>query len=74
MSGATGDRTSNPKGLRPAEDWAWAWAWHLDEVRAEITRYRIALNNIAAGPGYYGAQAREYKNIAREALRMEKLL
>lgn len=57
------------KALRPADD----WAWHLEEVRAELVRYRLALNNIAAGTGYYGTQAREYKNIAREALRLEKL-
>ena len=57
------------KRIKPADD----WAWHFEEVRAEVVRYQTALHNIATGEGYYGAQAREYKNIAREALRMQKV-
>lgn len=34
---------------------------------------RTALNKIATGDGYYGQQAREYKNIAREALGLPPL-
>lgn len=34
----------------------------------EDDRYRTALEKIANGEGYYGAQAREYKEIARKAL------
>lgn len=34
---------------------------HIDELEK-------ALREIAAGDGYYGAQAREYKEIARRAL------
>lgn len=55
--------------IRSADD----WAWHLEEVRAEMIRYQSALNAIATGDGYYGKMAREYKNIARTALRMERL-
>lgn len=34
----------------------------------EIARLREALQKIAEGQGYYGSQAREYKEIARTAL------
>ena len=36
--------------------------------KAEIERLRFALREIAVGDGIYGAQAREYKKIARGAL------
>lgn len=35
-----------------------------------VDRYRAALQQIAAGEGVYGAQAHEYKQIARKALGM----
>lgn len=41
---------------------------HPGDMAVEIERLRSALAKIAAGDGYYGAQAHEYKNIAREAL------
>ena len=37
----------------------------------EVARLREALRQIASGEGYYGAQASEYKSIARQALNME---
>lgn len=36
--------------------------------------YHEALQQIAAGDGYYGAQAREYKQIAQAALASAKAL
>ena len=36
--------------------------------------YHEALQQIAAGNGYYGAQAREYKQIAQSALASAKAL
>lgn len=42
-----------------------------DYVADEIEDLREALHKIATGTGYYGAMAREYKNIARKALGME---
>jgi hypothetical protein len=57
--------------MRPAND----WAWHIEEVRVELIKKqeRIhalekALKEIADGDGYYGQQAREYKQIAQAAL------
>lgn len=35
---------------------------------AELERLQAALTQIAAGEGVYGAQAHEYKQIARSAL------
>jgi hypothetical protein len=40
----------------------------LAAARAEIERLKFALKEIAKGDGIYGAQAREYKDIARAAL------
>ena len=40
----------------------------LLRARAENARLRAALQKISAGEGYYGEQAREYKDIARAAL------
>jgi hypothetical protein len=37
-------------------------------IPEHILRLREALERIAAGDGYYGAQAREYKQIAQSAL------
>lgn len=45
-----------------------AMASELLELRAERELLRAALEQIAAGDGYYGAMAREYKEIARVAL------
>ena len=42
-------------------------------VRLASFALRSALERIATGDGYYGAQAREYKNIARKALGMEEI-
>lgn len=61
--------TTEKKVIRPADE----WAWHLEEVRSEVIRFQAALHAIATGTGYYGEMAREYKNIARKALRMETL-
>jgi hypothetical protein len=36
--------------------------------------YREALQQIASGDGYYGAQAREYKEIAKGAIAAVKAL
>jgi hypothetical protein len=36
--------------------------------------YREALQQIASGEGYYGAQAKEYKDIAKAALRAAETL
>lgn len=36
--------------------------------------YHEALQQIAAGEGYYGAQAREYKDIAKAAIAAVKAL
>ena len=44
------------------------------DIRAlleEMERLREALGQIANGEGYYGAQASEYKSIARQALNLE---
>ena len=38
---------------------------------SEAAEYRIALEKIANGEGYYGAQAREYKQIAKRALEVK---
>jgi hypothetical protein len=47
-------------------------AYDYDENGKHVeSRFRIlrdALRRIAAGEGYYGIQAREYKEIARTAL------
>lgn len=43
-------------------------------IMRERDIYRTALQRIAAGEGYYGAQAREYKNIARAAIAAVKAL
>lgn len=40
----------------------------LREVLTALSIARDALNEISAGEGYYGAQAREYKHVARAAL------
>lgn len=49
--------------------------WNVGQAAEEVERQKHqkakledALIKIAAGDGYYGAQAREYKNIARVAL------
>lgn len=49
--------------------------WNVGQAVEEIERQKNekaklqdALIKIAAGTGYYGAQAREYKNIALSAL------
>lgn len=44
-------------------------AAELAALRAENERLREALKSIANGDGIYGAQAWEYKRIAREALK-----
>jgi len=41
-----------------------------ESVGDELARLRKALTEIASGDGYYGAQAYEYKIIARKALGM----
>lgn len=48
---------------------------HLDAAHliASAPALRLALMQIASGDGAYGAQALEYKNIARAALGMERL-
>lgn len=43
-----------------------------DALREKVERYERALKEIALGDGTYGAQAKEYKQVAREALRGEK--
>lgn len=40
----------------------------LSALEGERDRLKLALEKIAAGEGYYGAMAREYKAIARTAL------
>ena len=40
----------------------------LGDPDAELKRLRAALTEIATGDGVYGAQAHEYKQIARRAL------
>lgn len=40
----------------------------MREAAAEIERLQAALQRIAVGEGVYGAQAHEYKQIARSAL------
>lgn len=42
--------------------------WGLACDAAKTEAYGKALKEIAAGEGYYGAQAREYKTIAKTAL------
>jgi hypothetical protein len=37
-------------------------------IAHDFETIRLALEKIAAGDGYYGMQAREYKEIARAAL------
>ena len=49
-----------------------AMAGELLELRSDRDRLRDALRRIAAGDGYYGAMAREYKEIAREALNEQR--
>lgn len=41
---------------------------YVRALEAERDRYREALQKIASGDGIYGAQAGEYKQIARAAL------
>ena len=41
---------------------------HSKAKDAEIEHLRAALEEIAAGHGVYGAQAHEYKQVARRAL------
>lgn len=51
-----------------------AWDVTLDDLAAAIPairHMRDALTMIATGEGFYGAQAGEYKNIARLALAEE---
>lgn len=43
-------------------------AFLIDQKDDEIRRLRDALQRIAVGDGFYGAQAFEYKEIARQAL------
>lgn len=38
-----------------------------------VADQRKALERIATGDGYYGAQARQYKNIARKALGLKEI-
>jgi hypothetical protein len=38
-----------------------------------LRKYRTALKKISLGNGVYGAQAGEYKNIARDALNKERV-
>lgn len=40
----------------------------LTSAQARIRELEAALRQIANGEGYYGAQAKEYKDIARAAL------
>lgn len=40
----------------------------MERLAAERDVLRAALSRIALGDGYYGAQAREYKQVARAAL------
>lgn len=42
----------------------------LGELFDRLEVMECALMKIATGEGYYGVMAREYKNIAREALGM----
>lgn len=44
-----------------------------DNTFALLEKYRRALEKIATGDGYYGAMARDYKNIARETLGLKKV-
>lgn len=44
---------------------------NMDDVADEIETLRDALKQIANGDGYYGAMAREYKNIARAVLELD---
>jgi hypothetical protein len=41
---------------------------HIEKQKEHNANLTDALIKIAAGEGYYGAQAREYKNIARAAI------
>lgn len=45
----------------------------LTGATPEAQRWRAALEHIAAGDGVYGAQALEYKNVARCALGLPRL-
>ena len=45
----------------------------VQQLKDEIETLREALRRIALGDGYYGAMAREYKNIARAALGIKEL-
>jgi hypothetical protein len=50
------------------------WRTAQSESRLQrLDKAQEALRKIAAGEGYYGAQARELKNIARQALGMPLL-
>ena len=65
---ATQHYTGTGYGGEAADRWqAWQAATAAATQRAE--RLEAALREIAVGDGYYGAQAREYKDIARAALR-----
>lgn len=44
-------------------------AARVKTLEAENSKLRTALKQIALGDGYYGAQAKEYKEIARKALK-----
>lgn len=43
-------------------------SWHVQMLQKERDTYKKALEEIAKGDGFYGAQAYEYKQIARKAL------
>lgn len=54
---------------RPSEaNCAAAAMERANSLKLENDRLRAALEEIAHGEGYYGAQAREYKDIAKAAL------
>jgi len=58
----------NARVLAASDGWTKKEKFLVWQAADEIERLRDALNEIAVGEGVYGAQAFEYKNIARRAL------
>lgn len=61
------------KRLQPGKPCAHCGATARDMCSEHYRMVCEALTSIATGDGIYGAQAREYKNIARKALGMEEV-
>lgn len=56
-------------GLITPEYWAKFNFKEFDRLTDENSRFKSSLEEIALGDGTYGAQAHEYKQIARKALK-----